>query len=215
MTSAEPVLRVRALDAWWGRAQALFGVDLDLARGELVVLQGLNGAGKSTLLQCICGLCDRQSGEVSYQNRSILDWPPHRRAQAGIGFVAEDRRLFAGLSVRDNLRIAARGDVAQHERRVLALFPALAGMLDRRVTQMSGGEQQMLAVARTLMTQPTLLLLDEPCEGIAPILVEAMRDALLALREQGMTLLVAEHNEVLLARADRRVTLVAGSVQRP
>lgn len=207
-----PLLQVRGLSAWWGQAQALFGVDLEVHAGELVVLQGLNGAGKSTLLQSICGLCERQTGEISYENNSIATWPPHRRAQAGIGFVAEDRRLFAALSVRENLHIAARGDVQAREREVLTLFAPLAKMLGRRVTQMSGGEQQMLAVARTLMTGPRLLLLDEPCEGIAPILVEAMRDALLALRTQGMALLVAEHNELLVAHADRRVELVAGQV---
>ena len=212
------MLEVRNLSAWWGSAQALFDVSLTVAPGELVVLQGLNGAGKSTLLQTIMGVSQRQMGIVCYEIDSklveIQTWPAHRRAQAGLGFVAEDRRLFAALSVRENLRIAARGkvsgDVARNEERVLALFPALKTMLTRRASQMSGGEQQMLAIARTLMIAPKLLLLDEPCEGIAPVLVESIRDALLALKAEGMPMLVAEQNHILADRADRVITLVAG-----
>ena len=212
------MLEVRNLSAWWGSAQALFDVSLTVAPGELVVLQGLNGAGKSTLLQTIMGVSQRQMGIVCYEIDSklveIQAWPAHRRAQAGLGFVAEDRRLFAALSVRENLRIAAHGkvpgDVARNEERVLALFPALKTMLTRRASQMSGGEQQMLAIARTLMIAPKLLLLDEPCEGIAPVLVESIRDALLALKAEGMPMLVAEQNHILADRADRVITLVAG-----
>jgi branched-chain amino acid transport system ATP-binding protein len=206
------MLEVKQLNAWYGAAQALFDVSLTVGAGELVVLQGLNGAGKSTLLQAILGLSQRQMGVVCYQDNTISDWPPHRRALAGLGYVAEDRRLFGALTVRENLLIAARGDVAGNTARVLALFPALAGMQQRRASQMSGGEQQMLAIARTLMTSPKLLLLDEPCEGIAPLLVESVRDALLALRADGMPMLVAEQNRILADRADRVVTLVSGRV---
>ena len=206
------MLEVQQLSVWYGAAQALFDVSLSVGAGELVVLQGLNGAGKSTLLQALVGLSQRQSGVISYQNETISGWPPHRRALAGLGYVAEDRRLFGALTVRENLLIAARGDVAVNTARVLALFPALAGMLQRRASQMSGGEQQMLAIARTLMTSPKLLLLDEPCEGIAPLLVESIRDALLALRAGGMPMLVAEQNRILADRADRVVTLVSGRV---
>ena len=206
------MLEVKQLNVWYGAAQALFDVSLTVGAGELVVLQGLNGAGKSTLLQAILGLSQRQMGVVCYQDNTISDWPPHRRALAGLGYVAEDRRLFGALTVRENLLIAARGDVAGNTARVLALFPALAGMQQRRASQMSGGEQQMLAIARTLMTSPKLLLLDEPCEGIAPLLVESVRDALLALRADGMPMLVAEQNRILADRADRVVTLVSGRV---
>jgi branched-chain amino acid transport system ATP-binding protein len=206
------MLRVEHLSAWYGQAQALFDVSLHVGAGELVVLHGLNGAGKSTLLQAIVGLGPRVSGLVSYKKRSIEAWPSHRRAQAGLGYVAEDRRLFGGLTVRENLHIAARGDVRALEARALALFPALAGMLDRNAGQMSGGEQQMLAIARTFMTNPGFLLLDEPCEGIAPVLVESIRDALLGLKAQGVPMLVAEQNHILADRADRVVTLVAGQV---
>ena len=206
------MLEVQQLSVWYGAAQALFDVSLSVGAGELVVLQGLNGAGKSTLLQALVGLSQRQSGVISYQNETISGWPPHRRALAGLGYVAEDRRLFGALTVRENLLIAARGDVAVNTARVLALFPALEKMLQRRASQMSGGEQQMLAIARTLMTSPKLLLLDEPCEGIAPLLVESIRDALLALRAEGMPMLVAEQNRILADRADRVVTLVSGRV---
>ena len=206
------MLRVEHLSVWYGQAQALFDVSLHVGAGELVVLQGLNGAGKSTLLQAVLGLSPRAVGKVSYKNMSVEGWPSHRRAQAGLGYVAEDRRLFGGLTVRENLHIAARGDVPALEARALALFPALAGMLERNASQMSGGEQQMLAIARTLMTNPAFLLLDEPCEGIAPVLVESIRDALLALKSEGVPMLVAEQNRILADRADRVVTLVAGQV---
>jgi branched-chain amino acid transport system ATP-binding protein len=225
------MLEVRNFSAWWGAAQALFDVSLHVGAGELVVLQGLNGAGKSTLLQAIMGLGQRQVGIVCYEMSSksaeIQAWPPHRRAQAGLGFVPEDRRLFSSLTVRENLRIAymperlaqgevrATNNVAQQEERVLQLFPALKTMLTRAASQMSGGEQQMLAIARTLMTSPRLLLLDEPCEGIAPVLVESIRDALLALKAAGMPMLVAEQNHILADEADRVIGLVAGSVARP
>ena len=209
------MLEVKRLDAWWGAAQALFDVSLDVRAGELVVLQGLNGAGKSTLLQAIMGSGPRVSGSVSYQGQRLDKLPPHQRALAGLGYVAEDRRLFVNLSVRENLHIAARGNVARNEEQALGLFPTLVPMLSRRASQMSGGEQQMLAIARTLMCQPKLLLLDEPCEGIAPVLVESIITALLLLMSQGMPMLVAEQNQTLSRRADRVITLAAGSVVQP
>lgn len=208
------MLSVKALNAWYGPAQALFDVSLQVNQGELVVLQGLNGAGKSTLLQALIGIGPRVQGQIAWQGQALQGWPAHRRARAGLGFVAEDRRLFTGLSVRQNLWIAARapapGEANDHFERVLGLFPSLQGMLERPASQMSGGEQQMLALARTLMTRPSLLLLDEPCEGIAPVLVQAMRDALLALAQSGVTLLVAEQNRILAAHAHRVLSLVGG-----
>ena len=206
------MLEVKNLNAWWGAAQALFDVSLAVNAGELVVLQGLNGAGKSTLLQAIMGIESRVTGVICYEKNSIQDWPAHRRAQAGLGYVAEDRRLFAGLTVQENLLIAARGDKTGNLEKMLAIFPALKTMLSRRASQMSGGEQQMLAIARTLMSSPKLLLLDEPCEGIAPMLVDAIAEALLTLKAQGMPMLVAEQNQILASRADRVITLVAGQV---
>jgi branched-chain amino acid transport system ATP-binding protein len=226
-----PTLSVRNLSVWYGAAQALFDVSLQLDAGDLVVLQGLNGAGKSTLLQAIMGLSPRATGIISYQNTSISDWEPHLRAQLGLGYVAEDRRLFASLSVQENLRLAARlprghltataqqtpgpqqQDFDFSEARVLDLFPALKSMLRRRASEMSGGEQQMLAIARTLMTSPRLLLLDEPCEGIAPVLIERIVAALLSLQVQGMPMLVAEQNSLLVGSASRVITLAAGQFQ--
>jgi branched-chain amino acid transport system ATP-binding protein len=208
------MLAVEGLNAWWGHAQALFDVHLQVGEGELVVLQGLNGAGKSTLLQALIGIGPRVQGSIVWDGQAIGHWPAHRRARAGLGFVAEDRRLFTGLSVQDNLWIAAdaRGQGTPQQRfdQVMALFPQLQPMLERPASQMSGGEQQMLALARTLMTGPRLLLLDEPCEGIAPVLVAAMRDALLHLASKGMTLLVAEQNQILAAHAHRVLTLSGG-----
>ncbi len=207
------MLEIRDLRAWYGQAQALFGVSLTVGKGELVVLQGLNGAGKSTLLQAIMGIGPRVDGVVCYQYDSILQLPSHQRALRGLGYVPEDRRLFTALTVRENMLIAARQGtasvLAQRQEQVLQLFPALKGMLGRSAAHMSGGEQQMLAIARTLMAGPNLLLLDEPCEGISPVLVESIRDALLSLKAQGIAMLVAEQNGVLTARADRVITLTA------
>jgi branched-chain amino acid transport system ATP-binding protein len=207
------MLEIRDLRAWHGAAQALFGVSLTVGPSELVVLQGLNGAGKSTLLQAIMGIGPRVEGVVRYQNESMLELPPYRRALRGLGYVPEDRRLFTALTVQENLLIAARQGaasvLAQRQEQVLQLFPALKFMLQRSAAHMSGGEQQMLAIARTLMAGPRMLLLDEPCEGIAPVLVESIRDALLSLKAQGMSMLVAEQNGILTARADRVITLTA------
>lgn len=212
------MLEVEKLSAFYGQAQALFGVSLQVSAGEMVVLQGLNGAGKSTLLKALMGLQVRSQGQVRLQlpageSVGIERWETHRRAQAGLGYVAEDRRLFTALTVRENLLIAAGLDAKAHEARVLDLFPVLKTLLNRPAAQMSGGQQQMLAIARTLMTGPRVLLLDEPCEGIAPVLVASIRDALLALRHEGMALLVVEQNQLLAACADRLLWLVGGKVR--
>jgi branched-chain amino acid transport system ATP-binding protein len=216
------VLNVEGLNAWYGQAQALFDVNLSVGEGELIVIQGLNGAGKSTLLQSLIGIGPRSRGRIEWQGLPIQDWPAHRRARAGLGFVAEDRRLFTGLSVKENLWIAAPSGTplsapvtpAQRFDRVMALFPQLQTMLHRPASQMSGGEQQMLALARTLMTAPRLLLLDEPCEGIAPVLVAAMRDALLQLAREGVAMLVAEQNNILARHAQRVLVLTSGRIDK-
>ena len=217
------MLEVEKLNAFYGPAQALFDISLRVGPGELVVLQGLNGAGKSTLLKALMGLEVRAEGRIRYQAdpaqagpADIERWETHRRARAGLGYVAEDRRLFTGLTVRENLRVAAGRDASAlkaREARALDLFPVLKTLLNRPAGHMSGGEQQMLAIARTLMTGPRVLLLDEPCEGIAPLLVASIRDALLALKRDGLSLLVAEQNQLFAARADRLLWLVAGKVR--
>ena len=216
------MLEVEKLNAFYGSAQALFDVSLQVRGGELVVLQGLNGAGKSTLLKALMGLEVRTEGHILFQaspaQASLLDiqrWESHRRARAGLGYVAEDRRLFVGLTVSENLHVAAsRASAAKAmETRVLDLFPVLKTKLKWPAAHLSGGEQQMLAIARTLMTSPRILLLDEPCEGLAPVLVESIRDTLLALKCDGLALLVAEQNRLFASHADRSLTLVAGKVR--
>ncbi|WP_296903352.1 ATP-binding cassette domain-containing protein [Polaromonas sp.] len=168
------MLEVHKLNAFYGQAQALFEVSLQVRVGEMVVVQGLNGAGKSTLLKALMGLEVRTQGGIICQSPSgpvdIGRLETYRRAQAGLGFVAEDRRLFGGLTVHENLHVAASHDVSAQETRVLDLFPALKTLLRRPAAQMSGGQQQMLAIARTLMTGPKILLLDEPCEFAMPCL---------------------------------------------
>jgi len=211
------VLELGQLQAFYGPAQALFGVDLRLQVGQMLVLQGLNGAGKSTLLKSIVGLEVQTRGRICMrldERAEPVDmgaWPAYRRVRAGLGYVAEDRRLFAELTVRENLLIT--GGSAQQLDWVLERFALLKPMLGRSAAQMSGGEQQMLATARALMMRPRLLLLDEPCEGIAPVLVETMVQTLIDLRSQGLSLLVAEQNRQLVQAADQVVELVAGKVR--
>ena len=216
------MLEIADLNAWYGAAQALFGVSLRMGQGELLVLQGLNGAGKSSLLQSIMGLGPRVEGSILFQQQPIATLPPHMRALRGLGFVPEDRRLFTDLTVLENLLVAARppADHSMGQRayerqqleQVFSLFPSLASMQKRRASQMSGGEQQMLSIARTLMTSPKLLLLDEPCEGISPVLIESIVQALQLLKTQGLSLLIAEQNALLASHADRVITLVAGQI---
>ena len=206
----------RRICAKLGNNEILHDISLALPSARWTSVVGPNGAGKSTLLKAIMGLEVRTGGRINCRiagaMQELAHWETHRRAQAGIGYVAEDRRLFTGLTVRENLHIAASRDASAVEARVLGLFPALKTMLDRPAGQMSGGQQQMLAIGRTLMTDPKILLLDEPCEGIAPVLVASIRDALLELKRGGMALLVVEQNRQLAATADRLLLLVAGKV---
>lgn len=210
------MLELRHWNAWHGHAQALWDVNLQVQPGQLVVLQGLNGAGKSTLIQSVMGLLEHTQGQLFWRGQTLTALPPHARAAAGLGYVAEDRRLFAALTVRENLWVGVtasrRSQALQRLDDVLRWFPVLGQMMDRPASQMSGGEQQMLALARTWMTSPELLLLDEPCEGIAPVLVQGMRDALLDLRARGVTLLVAEQNHVLSPYADQLLRMSGGQL---
>lgn len=210
------MLELRHWNAWHGHAQALWDVNLQVQPGQLVVLQGLNGAGKSTLIQSVMGLLERTQGQLFWRGQALTTMAPHARAAAGLGYVAEDRRLFSALTVRENLWVGVtasrRAQAPQRLDDVLQWFPVLGQMMDRPASQMSGGEQQMLALARTWMTSPELLLLDEPCEGIAPVLVQGMRDALLDLRARGVTLVVAEQNHVLSAYADQLLRMSGGQL---
>ncbi len=213
----EPLLEVRALDAWYGGAQVLFGVSLTVRAGEAVVLLGRNGSGKSTTMKAIVGLEVRRRGLVQLAGTRIDQWATHEIARAGLGFVPEDRRIFKGLTVEENLAVAAlppRAGIAWSIDDVFRLFPALVPMRRRFGGQMSGGEQQMLTIGRTLMGQPRCILLDEPSEGLAPLIVETIAKAVLVLKSRGVGLLVSEQNVHFARRiADRAVIIERGSVR--
>jgi branched-chain amino acid transport system ATP-binding protein len=196
------MLEVQGLCAWYGAAQILFELSFHVGRGEVVALMGRNGAGKSTTLKSLIGLVERRSGTVRFRGEDISRLPPFQIARRGMGFVPEDRRIFSDLTVLENLDIgrqAPRGaDAATAPvwtpERLFAIFPNLASMQQRRGAQMSGGEQQMLTVARTLMGNPLLVLLDEPSEGVAPVIVEEMATMIIALKQEGLSVLLSEQN---------------------
>jgi branched-chain amino acid transport system ATP-binding protein len=193
-----PLLEVKGLNAWYGRAQILFGVELEVARGEVVALMGRNGAGKSTTLKAIMRLLERVSGEVIFRGRSLRAREPFEVARMGLGYVPEDRRIFSELTVLENLEVgrqnAREGAPAWTPEKLFRIFPNLGEMRSRQGGRMSGGEQQMLTVARTLMGNPYLVLLDEPSEGIAPKIVEEMANMILELKQEGLSVLLCEQN---------------------
>jgi len=222
MTST-PVLTVDALNAWYGAAHILFDVSLEVGRGEVVALMGRNGAGKSTTFKAVMGLLERTSGHVAFQGTDLTRLEPYRIARMGLGFVPEDRRIFTELTVLENLDVGRQvartwpdGSAAPSwtPERLFALFPNLGQMPDRLGGRMSGGEQQMLTVARTLMGNPLLVLLDEPSEGVAPVIVEQMANTIVELKKQGMSVLLSEQNihfcEIV---ADRVYVLEKGHVR--
>ena len=215
------MLEIQNLNASYGQAQVLFNVSLLVPRGHMLLIRGLNGAGKSSLLKAVMGLMPQSTGNLLWQGQALHSLKPHERSLKGLGYVPEDRRLFSALTVRQNLEIATpnqpkhrpHGQLGLQLQEVLELFPSLSSMLERPASQMSGGEQQMLAIGRTLMTQADVLILDEPCEGIAPILVLAIARALAALKAQGYTFLIAEQNQTLTGMADKVMTLSGGVIQ--
>ena len=215
------MLEIHNLNASYGQAQVLFNVSLLVPRGHMLLIRGLNGAGKSSLLKAVMGLMPQSTGNLLWQGQALHSLKPHERSLKGLGYVPEDRRLFSALTVRQNLEIATpnqpkhrpHGQPGLQLQEVLELFPSLSSMLERPAAQMSGGEQQMLAIGRTLMTQADVLILDEPCEGIAPILVLAIARALAALKSQGYTFLIAEQNQTLAGMADKVMTLSGGVIQ--
>jgi len=222
-TAAEPLLRVAGLDAWYGAAHILFGVSLEVRRGEVVALMGRNGAGKSTTLKAIMGLLARRRGSVRFMGRDIAARQPYEIARLGLGFVPEDRRIFTGLTVAENLEVGRQPPrrwpdgapaPAWTPQALYRLFPNLGAMQNRPGGQMSGGEQQMLTVARTLMGNPYLVLLDEPSEGVAPLIVAQMAQTILALKAQGVGILLSEQNLHFAGLvADRAVVLEKGQVR--
>jgi branched-chain amino acid transport system ATP-binding protein len=208
--SDAPILAVAGLSAWYGAAQILYDLDLEVGRGEVVALMGRNGAGKSTTLKTIMGLIARRRGAVRFDGRDISALEPYRIARLGLGFTPEDRRIFSDLTVMENLDVGrqpprAAGAAAWTPERLFALFPNLAERRDHLGSQMSGGEQQMLTVARTLMGNPRAVLLDEPSEGVAPLIVEQMATTILELKQQGLSILLSEQNIHFAALVSDRV----------
>ncbi len=217
------LLDAQGLCAWYGAAQILFDVDLQVRRGEVVALMGRNGAGKSTTLKALMGLLDRRRGQVRFMGRDISGAQPHTIARAGLGFVPEDRRIFSDLTVLENLAVGAQpprhwpdgGKAPTWTTEALfKLFPNLGEMPQRPGGRMSGGEQQMLTVARTLMGNPFLVLLDEPSEGVAPVIVEQMALMIQALKAQGVSILLCEQNMHFAALvSDRAYVLEKGQIR--
>jgi len=197
------MLSAEALSAWYGAARILYDLSFDIRRGEVVALMGRNGAGKTTTIKTVMGLITQKQGTVRFGQRDITRLEPYQIARLGLGFVPEDRRIFSDLTVMENLDVGRQSPhhFADGHRaptwtpeKLFALFPNLGAMPDRRGDHMSGGEQQMLTVARTLMGNPLLVLLDEPSEGVAPVIVEQMADTILELKKEGLSVLLSEQN---------------------
>jgi branched-chain amino acid transport system ATP-binding protein len=201
--TADTLLNVEGLNAWYGAAHILYDLSLDVRRGEVVALMGRNGAGKSTTMKTVMGMVPRKTGSVHFTGHDISAAKPFEIARLGLGFTPEDRRVFTDLTVLENLDIGrqpprtfpdGREAPVWTTERLFRLFPNLGEMPDRPGGRMSGGEQQMLTVARTLMGNPLLILLDEPSEGVAPIIVEQMANTILELKQQGISILLSEQN---------------------
>ncbi len=216
------LLEVCGLNAWYGAAHVVLDVDLQVQRGEVVGLMGRNGAGKSSTLKAIMGLMPRRSGEIRFAGHDITHAPTHEVARQGLGFVPENRRIFSELMVIENLEVGRQaprrwpdGSSAPSwtPEKLFQVFPNLATMTDRLGSCMSGGEQQMLALARTLMGNPLLVLLDEPSEGLAPLIVAQMAGMINALKGQGVSILLSEQNEQFAALVcDRCYVIAQGQV---
>jgi branched-chain amino acid transport system ATP-binding protein len=209
------MLELRQVEAAYGRSRVLYGVSLTAARGEVVCLLGRNGAGKSTTLKAVMGLVEVTGGEILFEGHRLDGRPTHEISRLGVGFVPEDRRIFADLTVAENLMVGARdGAGGWTTERVFQLFPALRRLAGQRGGSLSGGEQQMLTIARTLMTSPRLLLLDEPSEGLAPVVVRLLADAIAALRRADLTIVLSEQNLKFARRlADRAYIIEKGQIK--
>ncbi len=191
----EPLLSVRDLNAWYGESHALHGIDLDVHQGETVTLLGRNGVGKTTALRSIVGIIRKRSGSIRFDGKDMLRVPLHRTARHGIGYVPEERGIFSTLTVEENLTlppVIAKGGMTLAE--IYQLFPNLEERRKSPGTKLSGGEQQMLAMARILRTGAKLLLLDEPTEGLAPVIIQRIGEVLQTLKQRGMTILLVEQN---------------------
>ena len=212
------MLEIEGLNAWYGASHVLHGISLSVEPGEIVALVGRNGAGKTTTIRSVMGLMPKATGSVRFAGTDLLALPAHARFRLGLAYVPEERRIVPGLSVRENLQLGlVATDGSIDERRAIdeiaECFPRLKERLDQQGVTMSGGEQQMLAIARALIAKPKMILLDEPSEGIMPVLVEEMGVLFRRLRDQGVTLLLVEQNvEWALRLADRAVIIDQGEV---
>ena len=222
LNDSTTLLTVNHLSAWYGRAKAIFDLSFEVKKGEVVALMGVNGAGKSTTLKAIMNMMDRKEGQVIFNGQDISKAPSYQIARAGLGFVPEDRRVFSELTVKENLltgrqpeRYWPDGEAVFYwtEERLYQLFPNLGKMVDRPGGKMSGGEQQMLSVARSLMGNPYMVLLDEPSEGVAPVIVDQMIEMIVELKKKGISILISEQNYHLAKQvADRYYTLSMGEI---
>ncbi len=210
----EPLLSVRELNAWYGESHALHGIDLDVHAGETVTLLGRNGVGKTTALRAIVGIIRKRSGTIRFDGEDMLRVPLHRTARHGIGYVPEERGIFSTLTVEENLTlppVIAKGGMSLAE--IYQLFPNLEERRKSPGTKLSGGEQQMLAMARILRTGARLLLLDEPTEGLAPVIIQRIGEVLQTLKQRGMTILLVEQNFRFASKvADRFYVVDHGKV---
>jgi branched-chain amino acid transport system ATP-binding protein len=216
--NAAPLLAVEGLAAFYGRAQILFDVALALRAGEVTALMGRNGAGKTTTLKAIMGLVTREARRIEFAGQSIAGLASYRIARLGLGYVPEERRIFTDLTVFENLEVGRRpppaGAAPWTPERLFEIFPNLAEMRRRRASEMSGGEQQMLTIARTLMGNPRAVLLDEPSEGLAPVIVELMARAVNAMKAEGIAVLLSEQNLAFAsAICDRAYVIDRGHIR--
>jgi len=209
------ILEAEQIHTYYGTSHILFGISFEVREGESICLLGRNGAGKTTTLRSIIGLTPPRSGKIRFRGKDIVGRPPYRIAQLGIGFVPDDRRIFPDLTVRQNILVARRDREGSNWNldSVYNLFPKLQQLDTHMGTQLSGGEQQMLTIARTLMTNPDLLLLDEPGEGLAPLVIKTMEVQLGEIKKMGLNMLICEHNVGLaLALSDRGYVMDKGAI---
>jgi branched-chain amino acid transport system ATP-binding protein len=206
------ILEMRDVHTFYGTSHVLFGVSLDVAQGETVCLMGRNGAGKTTTFRSIVGLTPPRSGSILFHGKEIVGKKIHRIARLGVGYVPEDRQIFPNLTVRENLEIGRSSGIPRKDgwsvEKVYALFPVLEKYNRKPGGQLSGGEQQMLTIGRTLMGNPDLVLLDEPTEGLAPVVVIALKEMILRLKEMGTTILLSEQNVKFAVKVSDRVFII-------